>query len=513
MTTNTKNNLDIAKQAETHAKIEFLENMRHDIRTPLTGIIGFAELIQKEAVSKKIKSYANDLVSATTALLDFQNDILDAIKSSPEINPVSNTFFPLKKLVESVIDLIKPKAIIKRLNINLDYDNALPTFIFSDYKRLYRILLELITNALKFTERGQINIKIGAECHKQDPLTLILSVADSGIGIPTEHQQEVFIRFKRLSPSSDGLYEGTGLGLTTVRQFVEDLNGNIRVESERAKGATFICEIPITQLENNLLDNTLEANSQITIIDTLSPLEIKQLNNVHILLVEDHPLTAKVTQLLLSDMGCQVDIARNAQSAFLKTKRHRYDLLIVDIGLPDKNGFCLASDIRKSSDNQNHKTPIIALTAHIESEYQNREKRQLVDMIFQKPLLKSVAIDILKKLVLNIQSQLPSIDLALGAKRISQNEDAALDMLKLLQKTLYKEAAQFDAAFIKQDFAVLEKLTHRLSGALAYCGAPQLEMACQALKQSLKNDSVADIQKTYSDLQSAITTLNNELGA
>src|SRR3990167_1802806 len=199
-------------EAANRAKTEFLENIRHDIRTPLTGIIGFARLIQQEAVSEKTKNYADQLVAATTASLDFQNEILDAIKVSTGVIPIGDQAFDLKKVAEKVIALIKPKAIIKGLKIILTYNENLPNAVRGDAKRLFRILLELVTNALKFTAKGEIHVALISENISEQNFLLRCVIADTGLGIALENQHDVFLRFKRLSPSSDGVYEGTGLG-------------------------------------------------------------------------------------------------------------------------------------------------------------------------------------------------------------------------------------------------------------------------------------------------------------
>lgn len=495
--------------SDSQAKTEFLENMRHDMRTPLTGIIGFAQLIQKEAVSEKVRGYADDLVLAATALLDFQNDILDAIRVSG--NPINKQYFPLRSLVGKVIDLIKPKAIIKNLPIQLDYDATLPPLIYSDYKRLYRILLELITNALKFTSVGGIKIKISALSQTDELLNLSIAVSDSGVGIPFEQQANIFMRFKRLYASSDGVYEGTGLGLTMVKQFVEDLDGSIHVDSELGKGATFTCHIPIDCSKTNFLTIDNDGKNITAVNKEPDYFEQVEQKDIHILLVEDHPMTAKVTALILSDMGCSVNIAPNAASAMHKINVIAFDLLLIDIGLPDMNGVLLAEAIRSNQRYRNKKIPIIALTAHLDAQHVNENIYQYFDAIFEKPLLQSAVMDILTQYVLKMKTEYATIDLALGANRISQDEMAAKEMLFLLNKTLSQEADQFKFAFASQDWDKLSKLTHRLSGALSYCGAPQLEASCKALGSALKSNQLTHINHTFSDLQLAICALKDAL--
>src|SRR3990167_8564053 len=219
--------------------------MRHDIRTPLTGMIGFARLIQSEAINPRVKEYADNLVIATSALLDFQNEILDAIKVKDSVESIIQETFHLKSVIEKVVNLVRPKAIIKNLALHFFADAQLPEYVKGDAKRLFRIILELATNALKFTAQGDIHIRLSAAKITNESLTLRCEISDTGIGIPADKLDDVFIRFHRLSPSSDGVYEGTGLGLTVVKKYVKDLGGKITVKGIEGVGTTFTCLLPL----------------------------------------------------------------------------------------------------------------------------------------------------------------------------------------------------------------------------------------------------------------------------
>ncbi|OGT43741.1 MAG: hypothetical protein A3F13_08360 [Gammaproteobacteria bacterium RIFCSPHIGHO2_12_FULL_40_19] len=469
-------------EAANRSKIEFLENMRHDIRTPLTGIIGFAQLIQKEASNPLVKEYADNLVMATTALLDFQNEILDAIKVSQGDIPVLQQNFSLKEITKKVLDLVRPKAILKKLPLYFYYDEQLPEFFYGDSKRLFRILLELMTNALKFTAKGHIHLKLSFSEKNGALMTLRCEVIDTGIGIPDDKKEDIFIRFQRLSPSSDGIYEGTGLGLTTVKQFIEELGGKISVDSVINQGTTFACFIPLhsaTETTENEKINTPEIP--------------RHYKTCHVLLVEDHVMTATVTKLMLLELDCIVDVAANAKLALMNTQKETYDLILMDLGLPDCNGFALTQKIRSQYAKINQKPIIIALTAHKEEESEKLCLTSGMDAIFQKPLLKSTAINLLNFYFSDNTMKTPIIDLPLGAKRVNQDEAAAKSMLQLLLRHIDEDQHHIQTAFHKNDWARLRDVTHKLLGGLAYCGAPRLELAGVELQNALKIGNKSDI--------------------
>ncbi len=495
----SEEDLMIAKEqaeAANRAKTEFLENIRHDIRTPLTGIVGFARLIQKEAISEKTKGYADQLVAATTALLDFQNEILDAIKVTTGFVPIGNQTFHLKTLVEKVIALIKPKAIIKGLSIALEYDETLPVYVRGDSKRLFRILLELTTNALKFTSKGEIQISLIPEKIIDSRFILRCVISDTGIGIAPENQENVFVRFARVSPSSDGVYEGTGLGLTIVKQFVEDLGGKIYLNSRLGKGSTLVCMIPFEIGEAADIPNAENKSATVNIQD----------KKAAILLVEDHEMTATVTKLMLEEINCDVDIVYDAQNTLIQCDKKQYDLILMDLGLPDSNGFLVSEEIRQSK-SMNQKTPIIALTAHIEVDDQDHYLAYGMNAIFQKPLLKSNAVNILNTYISKGKNIVSTIDLKLGAKRINKDEAAAKEMLILLAKNIDHDMTKVTNAYQARDFDKMHDAVHKILGGLSYCGAPSLEKACLEFQSSIKNNDFTKTELCYQKVLSEVEIL------
>ncbi|WP_019217709.1 sensor histidine kinase [Legionella tunisiensis] len=219
--------------------------MRHDIRTPLTGIVGFSDIIKAEAINPNVKEYAENLVASSHALLGLMDEILEAIRvSSGEIPKVKKKFV-LKNIMQHALDLHKSKAAAKRLDLSLDFDKAIPQYLIGDNVRIHRITLELLANALNFTDAGFVKLTVKLASRNNREIIIKLIVEDSGMGVPKDKQQEIFLHFKRLTPSYKGIYKGAGLGLSVIKQFIDDLDGEIYVDSELQKGSTFTCIIPL----------------------------------------------------------------------------------------------------------------------------------------------------------------------------------------------------------------------------------------------------------------------------
>ena len=395
---------EIANQAKT----EFLENMRHDIRTPLNGIVGCAQLIQMQANDpKKVIEYAKDLVQSSDALLAFLNKILESIQAASGEIPLLKKKFNLYQLLNQIIQLNKTEAHIKHLKLQLDYDKTIPGYLLGDPIRVQRIILELVTNALKFTGKGEVKITARLEKNKtkRGQVIVSLSVSDTGIGIPLAQQNEVYTRFKRLTPSYQGIYPGTGLGLAISKQFIDDLDGEIHLDSQPKKGSTFTCLISfqesLLEIDNEgkieeisaSLDKKCEkiAAEQETILKTGS----------RVLVVEDNPISIKVAQGILSGLNCQVDIVEDGKTAITVIEKNRYDLILMDIGLPDGDGCKVTRCIRLKQRQRNPSVAIVGLTAHITDEKKLQCLKNGMNAIYTKPLTRVKAEEILNFAVIS----------------------------------------------------------------------------------------------------------------
>ncbi len=384
-------------KAETanKAKTEFLENMRHDIRTSLTGIAGLSELLKNETDKNKIEYFTTHLAKSSHELLRFLNEVLESIQVASGEIPLLNKKFNLKEILENVVKLHHPIAIKKQLSLKLQIDKAIPKYLIGDPVRIYRILLELLANALKFTVKGHITIF--AKLGKREDQTFVVKifVEDTGIGIPYEKQQDLFVCFKRLTPSYEGIYKGRGLGLSIVKQFLEDLKGEIYVLSSLNKGSKFVCIIPLKV--PLLIEDPFKDNIPFTVIQTNHKTQqTKQTAKRYGLVVEDQPIAALVAKTLFIKQGCEIDVAESGAAALNQVQKHQYDFIVMDIGLPDIDGYEVTRNIRLFEESSQHRTFIAGLTAHGGPENNQRGLDAGMNIVLTKPLTQEMVVNLIK---------------------------------------------------------------------------------------------------------------------
>lgn len=232
-----------AEQAN-HIKTEFIRNMEHDIRTPFNGVWGMANYLWEQETDENKKEYLGDITQCAKELLDYCNSILDFSKIESGMLAVMDKKFDLEKLIDSIIKIELPAAKHRKLQLKKSYDTKIPPVLVGDHHRLYRILINLVSNALKFTAKGYVELKTLVVKMKNDTVLIRFIIEDTGMGIPADKQEYIFEKFSRLSLSNKGVYKGIGLGLRVVKQFMHDINGEIDLISEVKKGTQFICTVP-----------------------------------------------------------------------------------------------------------------------------------------------------------------------------------------------------------------------------------------------------------------------------
>lgn len=545
--------IDVTKQKETEkklleaiknseaankAKTRFLENMRHDIRTPITGIIGCANLIKNlKNNSFKVEEYADILITSSEALLNFLTEVLDSIRVSSGDVPLLRKKFDLNATLKKVIKLNQSKALERNLLLKLEHDSAISKYLIGDPSRIHRIALELVTNALKYTEKGHVIVR--TKLAKKDHTNLVIKiiVEDTGIGIPANEQQEIFVQFKRLTPSFQGIYQGSGLGLALVKEFLQDLDAEIYVSSEVNKGSTFTCIIPIKEAllsEEFGVDTEIEEpySNVITLSGHPRPSSNIKTNALvssnQVLLVEDHPITAKITREVLLDFNYQVDIASDGATALSLLEKTSYNIIFIDLGLPDISGYEITEKIRRNEKNQS--IPIVGLTAHASVEDKRRCLSVGMNAVFIKPLMKEKMENICD-IFLHVPPSSKAnkfsekvqrednllvltgevIDLKLGNQLANGNEDLAKEFLSMLVNSFPEELIKMEAAYKLQAVETVSSILHKLRGGLSYCGVPRLKEACIRLDEYLKSDQKELIEKLYQQFLSEFNKVKKKI--
>ncbi|MES2211582.1 MAG: response regulator [Pseudomonadota bacterium] len=629
--------------AASQVKSEFLANMSHEIRTPLNGVIGFINLLRKTILDERQSEYLGTMHKSATNLLSIINDILDFSKIEAGQLRLEHIELDLREVIEEALILLGPSAHEKCLELIPIIYSDVPVHLWGDPLRLRQIITNLVSNAIKFTEQGHIVVRAMLERESNSGITLSISVTDTGIGLTSEEQQQLFQAFRQADASTTKRYGGTGLGLAICKRLVSQMGGDIGVESEPRKGATFwftfqtqkLASLPhtfnglmgkrvliydpeplarlslnhllmtwhikpmiaadLTQFQDALNAAPVDAvllgfnhigESQMLLLDALlsaaqqsgqkligllvnhseaipnsalwqsfplhftltkplcsaklyralytgltsapqspidhtilAPLEsLTQFttNPLHILAVDDYPANLKLLQALLEDMNIQVTLATSGTQALAILKRSRYDLVFMDIQMPEMDGIEVTRRFRAMEPSGNH-TPIVALTAHAMS----NEREHLLQHGFDDYLAKPISDRELEALILKWtrnespqetlknphfgQSPLPLVDWNLALKRSGGKETIAQEIFQTLLNGLTEDKNILNQALADKNFSQLRERIHRMLGACCYTGVPRLEQVVRALDSTLRKSA------TLQETEQAVQLVNREI--
>lgn len=375
----------VAAENVTNSKQQFLSNMSHEIRTPLNSIIGFANVLLKTELGEEQKEFLQAIKTSGKSLNFLINDILDLAKVDAGKMTFEKQPFELRKSIISILHSFDLKIKEKNLEFIKKYDTKLPNMILGDSLRLNQIILNLVSNAIKFTHKGKITLSVNILHEDQDNVTLEFAVTDTGIGIAANKINTIFNVFEQAEFNTSNSYGGTGLGLAIVKQLVEFQGGSISVKSKLDEGSAFSFILPF--------EKTIQKPEEIEI---LKPnLEIK---NLRILVAEDVALNQLLIKIILSDFGFQYEIVDNGKIAIEKMQSNTYDIILMDLQMPEINGFEATEYIRNTL--KSH-IPIIALTADVTTVDVFKCKEFGMDDYISKPinedLLYSKIVELVKK--------------------------------------------------------------------------------------------------------------------
>ncbi len=528
-----------AEVAEKAAKIknEFLANMSHEIRTPMNVVVGMIELLENTQLAEKQKDYLSSMKISSENLLVIINAILDFSKIEQGKLFLEKAPFDLHKLFEDLFQTFIYKAKQKNISLFKQLDANLPNIVIGDVTRLNQILVNLVSNALKYTNEGEINLKVKVLEESDKTVNIQFAVEDSGIGIPKEKQPEIFESFTQASDDTTRLYGGTGLGLAIAKRLVDLMEGEISVKSEFGKGSTFIFNAIFTKEVANAQKNDSSIKEK---INTEIIPNFDTNTEIQILLVEDH----EMNQVVVSDLlkrefeNIKIDLAENGKIAVDKVKENFYHLILMDINMPVMGGLEATRAIRQLLPSPKNNIPIFALTAHaFSTEVQNCKNAGMNEFVSKPIKIKDLKSKIIKTLnqVMPKKTELSQsvvssngeylngnttktngrkimndmqngtmqnghesvIDLE-SLRQLSGNDDSTLKTyISLLLKNTPDELKKLEEDTQNKDWEELSKIAHKLKGTVGYMGIKQIEETIR----TVENNSARKLQLEEIPLQ------------
>jgi len=351
-------------EAGTRAKSEFLANMSHEIRTPMNGIIGMAEILKHTHLDNEQLTHLEAIEVSANSLLSLINDVLDFSKIEAGKLDFEIIVFDLRKVLTDVERILSTKANEKGLEFRVICDDNVPSSLKGDPHRLKQIVLNLASNAIKFTAKGYVEVHIKYDKPKPNHHLLRFEVSDTGIGVSKDGRKSLFKEFSQVDASTTRKYGGTGLGLSISKKLVQMMNGKIGMESKFGKGSTFWFTAELGKIDADVKATTVIQQEKLDLISRID-------KDLSVLLVEDNKINQKIAVYNLTQAGYKVELAENGHEAVIKFKNGKFDLILMDVLMPVMNGFRATQKIRaieqyrtRKNKDYVHHVPVIALTAN-----------------------------------------------------------------------------------------------------------------------------------------------------
>jgi signal transduction histidine kinase/CheY-like chemotaxis protein/HPt (histidine-containing phosphotransfer) domain-containing protein len=502
-------------------KSQFLANMSHEIRTPMNGILGYLSLIEKNPFRshEELKDFIKGAKHSAESLLSIIDSILDISKIESGKMELDEISFSVKKIVEDSISITLSRATEKGLIIGYHIDDTVPVAVRGDPVKIRQVLVNLISNAIKFTEHGYVKVSISLEDQNEQDVYLLCSVTDTGIGIPSNKQEYLFEPFTQLDGSYTRKYGGTGLGLAITKNFIEIMGGNIHIESQVGKGSKFIFNLKLKKAVGFEEDfNTDKPDSQSA--SDVEALNVPSYNlkekrkKYRILVAEDNNVNQKVVVKILNDFGYSCEAVENGEEAVNAVANNDFDAVLMDIQMPQMDGLN-ATKIIRGMDSSKKDIPIIAMTAHALIGDKEKCFEAGMNEYLSKPIFSEKLISILDS-VLEIQ---------LGENKVLVSENLVLDSvfnfnqldkISLSDTTFQKEllSTYFDDVesriqkleilFTTKDLERIINEAHTIKGSSFSLGAIKLAEEALGIEISGKNNDLISVSDRLRNIKSAL---------
>jgi signal transduction histidine kinase/CheY-like chemotaxis protein/HPt (histidine-containing phosphotransfer) domain-containing protein len=442
---------------------QFVANISHEIRTPMNAILGFAGLLQKTHLAKNQHEYVRSIRSSAENLLTIINDILDLSRIESGMMHIETLPFNLRELLDSLVTMMKVKAQGRNLYLRTESDESVPEILRGDAVRLTQILLNLISNGLKFTHEGGVVVKLDLMERKEESCLVRFSICDTGIGIDPQKQKTIFDRFQQAQPETTRRYGGTGLGLSIVKQLVEIQNGTIFVDSELGKGSVFTVILPY-QIAGK---DESAVPAPVLVAEPL-------IQKIKLLVAEDNAMNRKLVHHLLEQWQIDFDIVNNGAEAVqvLSIRGNEYDMVLMDIQMPEMDGYTATEKIRFDL---HLNLPIIAMTAHALAGEKEKCIGAGMDDYISKPIDEQLLYKLIHKYAQALsESEVAVIDMDYLRSLSKGDKEFERNMMQAFTEQIPRELNELKTAISKRNYKKIALVAHTMKSTVSYLGIQQL---------------------------------------
>ncbi len=494
------------------AREMFLANMSHEIRTPMNAILGMAHLLRNTGPTAEQSQYLAAIHRSAESLLALINDVLDIAKIESGRIQFEHIAFRLHETIDNVCEMVRLDADDKGVGLSVHVGDDVPSVLRGDPVRLTQVLLNLVTNALKFTPTGGVSVNVQCVSRDDGEALLEFEVADTGIGIASDQLERIFESFTQARSDTTRQYGGTGLGLAIVRELVERQGGRVSVASEEGEGSKFTVRIPYE----------IAADTNLPTIDEHEDHAEHVLRGFRILVAEDNELNQLVTRSMLQEWGASVEIAENGRIAVEMVQSNSYDLVLMDIQMPEMDGCTSARYIRETLQVPATELPILALTASTLLERRDEVRAAGMNDFILKPF---VPADLRARILDHLRIARPE---SAGAEATQSLEDAAVDMSFLRANTLGQEQLipQMIDLFLQQTPSNIERMTrsfaedrpaevrataHKLKSSAGMLGAARLKSVLEKIEDAVRDSELHNRENLIEEVRSVSSAVMKEL--